>query len=455
MRKLSNAQAVALMSIRLYNDLRGVKNATYDVLSENGLIAPIGPNSDVEVTEKGETEYTRATTCTLPPKNEIVADIASDETVATREEALLADHTEALIQEDLGQSESAEYDSFGITIPREQVAFRPTTIYPVDHAFALTVVGTSDRVSEDTGERMVWVTYPEYPDLAAEEISPTFYTAYPKADAPAAPAPTQRVYGSDSNMLRYGKHVVVVVGTALAVLDGETIADGVEVTVPGSGEVWTITMEELMEDDVKAVCGHVYAAKDRCPGCDAEDDAILNTPGHKVAAQVDYTAPAWPIFLGHLVLDSATLTYSAISPRAEIIARRTTSASANRALVLEHKRFHMVGAYNENVLFDARKLEERSGESLTTLHNAQQIDDTVRLLSSLGITTGEQFIARLTALQDQELMESELLGEDWESSDLGEKETPAPERRSEHSDRLALLALTHPVVTDVRDDSEL
>lgn len=101
MRKLSNAQAVALMNVRVHNDLKGVKPATVTVLLENGLIEPVGPNRDMEVTEAGEREYTRATGDTLPPKNVPTPEIESDEVVAARQESLKADHTEALIVADL------------------------------------------------------------------------------------------------------------------------------------------------------------------------------------------------------------------------------------------------------------------------------------------------------------------------------------------------------------------
>lgn len=187
----------------------------------------------------------------------------------------------------------------------------------------------------------------------------------------------------------------LVLGTSINPVTGDT--NGIDLLIDGS--VRNITLMTLNLCDVKAVCGHGYGPNDSCPGCDREDELIRNVVNSNTAPVRRYVGGGIAIELGTLVWEFGSGLFSALNTRGVIVARHvSTSSGAERALELDHKVRSMPGAYNDNVLFDARKLDEQAAGYLTERQSQQQIDDTVRLLHSLGITTAEAFLSRLEAL---------------------------------------------------------
>lgn len=153
-----------------------------------------------------------------------------------------------------------------------------------------------------------------------------------------------------------------------------------------------------------ALCGHGYTANDSCPGCDADHGTRagdIELYGTEVSEHIGQPVGQAHIELG-MIYRHADCTWSALSPTGVVIGSNIVSAdSAVRALRLDHKVRVWRTALNDNVLYDARKLDEKLSAIGITDRNRQQVEDAVSLLRACGIITGEQFERRLSALTEE------------------------------------------------------
>lgn len=188
------------------------------------------------------------------------------------------------------------------------------------------------------------------------------------------------------------REIGLVLGTSIDPVTGDT--NGIDLLIDGS--VRTITLMTLNLCDVKAVCGHGYGPNDSCPGCDHDDEMIRHAPD---AYRIYITERVSDKFgaligLGILVWHTEDNSCSALLRTGTIVARHVSHDSAKRALELDHKMRSLPGAYNDNVLFDARKADQALSRRLgiTSVRQARQARSLVRQLIAHGVTTGEAFM---------------------------------------------------------------
>lgn len=181
---------------------------------------------------------------------------------------------------------------------------------------------------------------------------------------------------------------------------GGTAAGSLVVRYKNAPDDVTCTIDEKIlrcSPDFVAVCAHYYTANDLCPGCDADYDELINMVeryGVEVSDHIGQALGKPNIELG-MIYQHADCTWSAVSPSGVVLGSNIVDAdSAVRALRLDHKIRVWFTALNDNVLHDARKLDEAAAQNVDTRED-YEIRQAVRTLMSYGVTTAAQFVAHV------------------------------------------------------------